>query len=332
MSGEINNSKRVGSSSPFAIAVIALIVFAAAIFYGFYRPYHLDVPLKSVEIKTEPSSAKILVVGDIMLDRNVRNLINKKGFDTFFFGVRDLIQNADIAVGNLEGAFTTYSSITADFTNKALQFTFDPALAPALADLGFDILGLANNHSMNFGSAGLEMTRRYIGSSGMFYYGDPNNKSEISTVITKNGITIGFVGFHEFTYSNFNNVFLEIARLRPLVDVLIVSPHWGIEYEPKATESQKDRAHQFIDDGADAVIGAHPHVIGETEIYKGKKIYYSLGNFAFDQYFSKETMEGLAVEIEVNKDDKKIDLNYKDIPIKVDREGTRVEMTTSVSF
>ena len=334
MSGETNNSRRVGSSSPFVIAAIALIVFAAAIFYGFYQPYKLEVPLaheSSAALKSdtiEQTSLKILIVGDMMLDRNVRNLINKKSFDTFFSGVKELVQSVDIAVANLEGAFTPFPSITAGLKSKELQFTFDPALAPAVADLGFDILGLANNHSWNFGREGLEMTRRYIGGAGMLYYGDPNNSTELSTIITKNGITIGFVGFHEFHYVNFDKVFLEIVRLRPIVDVLIVSPHWGIEYDKKPTPKMIQWAHQFIDDGADAVIGAHSHIIGEKEEYKGKMIYYSLGNFAFDQYFSKETMEGLGVVITVDKNLNENDLQYQEVLIKVDREGTRVATST----
>lgn len=323
MNGE--EIKKRNNSRLFLFILISLIIFACIIFYGFYQPYKLNLNLNNTNAVPEDSSVKILFVGDIMLDRNVRNLINKNGFDKFFSGVKNLVQSSDIAVANLEGPFTPYPSITADLKNKALQFTFDPALAPALADLGFDILGLANNHSMNFGKTGLEMTRRYIGGSGMFYYGDPNNKDEISTIITKNGISVGIIGFHEFTYYNFNNIYLEIARLRPIVDILIVTPHWGIEYDKQPTEKMVEWAHQFIDSGADAVIGTHSHVVGEIEEYKGKKIYYSLGNFAFDQYFSKATMEGLAVEIEAEKINKKINFKYTDIPVRVDKEGVRVD-------
>ena len=85
-----------------------------------------------------------------MLDRNVRNKINSNGFETFFAGVRNLISDADIAVGNLEGPFTPYESITASLKNKDLQFTFDPSLAPALAELGFDILCLSNKQNIKF--------------------------------------------------------------------------------------------------------------------------------------------------------------------------------------
>ena len=320
MSGERINSKII------ILGVTALIIVIGAIWYVSSKPKEfISLPLG------KPSqSIKILIVGDMMLDRNVRNIIDQKGFNSFFAGVKDVVRSADIAVANLEGPFTTFPSVTASLQNKALQFTFDPSLAPALSDLGFDVLGLANNHSLNFGSSGLEMTRRYIGSAGMSYYGDPNNRGEISTVITKNGIKVGFVGFHEFTYFNFDKIFAEVARLRPLVDVLIVSPHWGVEYQKEPTQKMVEWAHEFIDLGADAVIGAHSHIVGDTEEYQGKKIFYSLGNFAFDQYFSEATMNGLGVMIDIEKDKGRINLNYKEIPIRVDREGVRVATSTQL--
>ncbi len=318
MNGEINKG-RINWST----LIISTLVIFLAIVSGYYRPHGVNFS-SYAENEEKTSSVSILVVGDVMLDRNVRNIINKIGFDKFFAGVRDMVETPDIAVANLEGTFTTNPSITASLVSKELQFTFDPALSSALADLGFDVMGLANNHSYNFGKNGLESTRRYIGSAGMLYYGDPFNKDEISTVITKNNIRIAFIGFHEFYYSNFDKVMSEIARLRKDVDVIIISPHWGIEYQKEPTIEMVNWAHQFIDQGADIVIGAHPHIVGNTEIYKDKKIYYSLGNFVFDQYFSKATMEGLAVVLDIEKKGDKFNINYTDIPIVVDREGVRV--------
>ncbi len=312
------NGNKIKSSlfGIFALTIIAVFI------YGFSKPYRID--LKSLYLDLpQPSQVKIVIFGDMMLDRSVRILIDRNGFDKFFSGIKDVVKDTDIAVANLEGPFTTFPSITTDFKNKELKFTFDPKLAQPLADLGFDVFGLANNHTMNFGREGFDMTKRYLQNSGIAYYGDPNNKEEISTVIVKEGIKIGFIGFHEFTYVNFDKVFAEITLLRPLVDVLIVSPHWGNEYETKPTEKMVKWAHDFIDSGADAVIGAHPHVIAEIEEYKGKKIFYSLGNFVFDQYFSEETMKGLGVVMEIEKSNGQIEINYKQIPIRVDREGVR---------
>lgn len=263
----------------------------------------------------------------MMLDRNVRIKIDKIGIEKYFEGVRDVVSSADIAVVNLEGPFTTYPSF--GLLNPTLTFTFDPKHAQKLADIGFDIMGLANNHTFNFGREGLEMTRKYIREAGMFYYGDPNNTNEISIITAKNGISVGFVGFHEFGYTNFQKILSEIDTLRPQTDILIVSPHWGVEYQKEPTDRMKNWAHQFIDHGADAVIGAHPHIIGDIEEYKGKKIFYSLGNFAFDQYFSEETMNGMAVWMDIEKGSEgKVSFKYELIPIRADRNGTSVSTST----
>ncbi len=329
----IEHKSHKNGGRKFIISIFIFLIFFLGLFS--YRVYvsgnYFSFSYNAKESISQ-SEVKILIFGDMMLDRNVRNVINKIGFDEFFKDIQYLVRSADISVVNLEGPFTTYPSITADRKNKTLQFTFDPALAPKLATFGFDILGLANNHTLNFGRSGLEQTRRYIGNVGMIYYGEPLNKDEISTVVTRNGIRIAFVGFHEFNYVNFENVFAEIARLRPDVDVLIVTPHWGVEYQKEPTAKMTEWAQKFIDSGADMVIGTHPHIVGDVGVYKGKKIYYSLGNFVFDQYFSEDTMKGLAVSIDIEKINDlsgkqpgKVNIDYIDIPLRIDRDGVRVD-------
>lgn len=314
MNGEKANSKIL------FLIIASVVILVCALYFSLSKGSRIIVVKEEKEVK--PESTSVLFVGDIMLDRNVRNIIDKKGFDYFFRGVKYLVKDVDIAVGNLEGPFTDYPSITKDLRNQVLKFTFDPNLAPALADIGFDVLGLANNHSLNFGSAGLEMTKRFIGQSGMAYYGDPNNSNEISTVIISSGIKVGLVGFHEFTYKNFDKIFSEIEKLRPEVDVLIVTPHWGVEYKKNPTDKQKEWARGFIDSGADAVIGSHSHIVGEIEEYNGKKIFYSLGNFAFDQYFSEDTMNGLTVQMNIEKINENVTIEYSMMPIRTDKDGT----------
>ncbi len=321
MSGENNSSK--------SIAVASILFLLVGIFFLLSR-FSSDTSFFSPFSFIKPhAKLSVLVVGDIMLDRNVRNKIDRDGFEKFFAGVNDLVSDADLAVGNLEGPFTTYPSVTASLINKDLTFTFDPKLLPKLSNLGFDIFGLANNHTQNFGQEGIAMTRKYIRDAGMFYYGDPDNTVETSIITAKNSISIGFVGFHEFGYKNFDHILSEIDTLRPQTDILIVSPHWGVEYQKEPTEKMQNWAHQFIDHGADAVIGAHPHVIGNIEEYKGKKIFYSLGNFAFDQYFSEATMNGVAVQLEIEKGSEgKVSIDYNLIPIRSDKNGTMVSTST----
>lgn len=329
MNGESNNQK--GNTKIIVISIIFLIFLSLLIFGGFKKTNNYNFFKFNYDNIPHVPSIKILIVGDMMLDRNVRNIINKKGFNYFFKGVKDLIKSPDIAIANLEGSFTAFESVTSNLKNKELKFTFDPALVQEVADLGFDALGLANNHSLNFGQEGLEMGKRYIGSAGMFYYGDPENNKEISTVITKNGIKVGFIGFNEFNYVNYDKIFKEIQILRPQVDLLIVTPHWGIEYDPKPTKGQIKWAHQFIDLGADVVIGSHSHIIGNIEEYKGKKIFYSLGNFSFDQYFSKETQEGMTVQMRVKKlAEGQIHIDFDFATVKVTRDGVSMGSSTSM--
>ncbi len=308
-------------------SLIIFIVFSAISVFLFlnkdlYKEYYFTSPEIFNNFLSQEKNINIIIVGDMMLDRNVSNVIDKKGFDKYFEGVRDIINNADIAVANLEGPFTDNPSITTSLIDKSLKFTFNPKLIPKLHDLGFDIFGLANNHTMNFGISGFNTTKDYLKKNNILYYGDPNNFTDLSTIIEKNGIVIGFVGFHEFTYINFDRIINEIKILRDKVDILIVSPHWGIEYENEPTNNMRKWAHGFIDSGADAVIGSHSHIIGDKEEYKGKKIYYSLGNFAFDQYFSEETMTGLMVNMNIRKNyEGSLKIDYIDIPIRVDESG-----------
>ncbi len=306
------------------VSFLVIIILGGGLWYASQLPAEHRFSSPLAIFKSEPDPLIILVVGDIMLDRNVRNKINQIGFDEFFKAVKDLLVAPDVTVGNLEGPFTTYPSKTASLVSKELVFTFDPALAPKMAELGFDILGLANNHTLNFGGEGFVMTKKYITDADMTYYGHPNNSSGLSVMFEKKGIVIGVVGFHEFSYINFDKVTAEVERLRPLVDFLIVTPHWGPEYEVSPTEKMEKVAHEWIDKGADAIIGTHSHVIGDIEDYKEKKIFYSLGNFAFDQYFSRETSEGLAVNIVLLKEGDKIKDNYILTRISIEKQGVSI--------
>jgi poly-gamma-glutamate synthesis protein (capsule biosynthesis protein) len=316
----------------FAVVLSVSGLFALLYFFtntsGDVSIYSLPKWLGGSSIVAD-TPVKIFVGGDIMLDRNVRNKIDASGFDSVFGDIRGLVAGDDIVVANLEGPFTSSPSITASLVNKALQFTFDPALAPKMREAGFTMLGLANNHTENFGTAGLVETRRHLSDANIQYYGDPENTgSQISTTTTVRGITVAFIGFHQFSNKGLQNVYDEITRLRPLADFIIVSPHWGIEYQATSTEYQQRVAHAFIDHGADAVIGTHPHVVEPLEIYNGKPIFYSLGNFVFDQNFSFETTHALALEIDLSRASATVSAHFNLIPITIDSSHTELASST----
>lgn len=268
-------------------------------------------------ITKEIKSVSLMVVGDMMLDRNVnKKTLQAKDYNHPFNKL--IWPEVDFRIGNLEGPVTNFKSVV---TPANLSFTFSPNFLKPLKN-NFEVLGLANNHTLNFGKKGLEQTRNFLASSSIYYFGDPsNNENYISYVIEKNGLKIGLVGFNELTKSGYDQVVSRIKQLKDQVDFLIVFPHWGIEYDTKKPSlRQKQEGHAFIDAGASLVIGTHPHVIQPIEEYNGKYIFYSLGNFIFDQYFSKETMQGLGVQINLVKDND-LQVKYTLHPVQINNQS-----------
>ena len=268
----------------------------------------------------KPKNIKILILGDMMFDRGVRSKINTSGFAEIFGPATTTFAEYDLVVANLEGPISTYKSKTILDNNKSIsgfQFTFATGTAKALKDAGIDMVSLANNHTDNFGQSGLQQTRQLLNEAGVQHFGSPQNNFEISTstclvaqnsgtqdgVASAEDICVGFIGWHEFGTKNHQKILDEIVRLRPFVDYLVVFPHWGEEYKKTPHIEQVRLARVWTDAGADAVIGAHPHVIQQitrrtTADGRTVPIIYSLGNFIFDQYFSFDTTHGIAVEIE----------------------------------
>lgn len=252
--------------------------------------------------KEENPKFSLLAVGDIMLDRSVMLKTQEaKDYNHPFLLIDPLFKEYDLHLANLEGPITTNKSIANGTGGARFTFTFSPNFVEPLKNR-FQFLSLANNHELNFGQKGIAQTRNYLQEAGVHYFGDPENKAGFAVTTTYNGISLGFVGYHQLVETGFDSILREIAELEKQVDVLIVMPHWGTEYVlDKPTPLQKQEGHAMIDAGADIIIGAHPHVIEPIEMYKDKVIFYSLGNFVFDQYFSPETMTGLAVGMQFEK-------------------------------
>lgn len=260
------------------------------------------------EVKAElikedaPKEASFLFIGDMMLDRNVYSQAKKRNNYNFpFEKISSFLKEADYAVANLEGPITDNASVS-NGTDR-LTFTFSPKYLPALKDY-FSALNLANNHTLNFGAEGLEATRDYLDKNSIGYFGDPgNDEKELLKIVEENGIKIALVGYHALYNDKPEKAVEKIKKVRPQSDFVVILPHWGNEYVKTPAANQKKEARMFIDAGADLIIGTHPHVIETIEEYKGKYIFYSLGNFIFDQYFSVDTMQGLAVILKLRKGD-----------------------------
>jgi len=263
----------------------------------------------------------LMAVGDIMLDRGVKYMIDKYGKGDFsfpFLEVKDYLSKADILFGNLEGPISSRGVQV----GSIYSFRFSPTSTLALKNAGFDVLSIANNHMLDYQAIALGDTMANLQKAGIDYVGAGNNETEAFSLKIKEiqGVKIGFLGFENIGPANwkagadkigmawigwdFTKIKEIISQSKSQVDILAVSLHAGVEYQPLPDDFQKAFAQMAIDAGADLIIGHHPHVIEPLEKYNNGWIAYSLGNFVFDQYFSKETMEGGILKVEIV--DKKI--------------------------
>jgi poly-gamma-glutamate synthesis protein (capsule biosynthesis protein) len=274
---------------------------------------------KPQEIETKEVS--LLFIGDLMFDRYIREITEKKGNDFIFEKMADFLKNNDLVMANLEGPISDNESVSIGTIlgeKGHLSFTFDKSLAGILAKQNIKLLNIGNNHILNFGENGLEQTKKYLVESGVEYFGDPKSLENNYFIKEIGGIKMGFVSYNQFG-GRVEETTNSINSIRDEVDIVVVYTHWGKEYEKTPSDKIKNLAHSFVDAGADLIIGSHPHVVQDVEEYKGRKIYYSLGNFIFDQYFSAETMEGLAVKVEINSKNKQ--LKFQEIPLIMEKNG-----------
>lgn len=255
------------------------------------------------EALTKNTTETFIFTGDIMLDRAVNNLMQEFGFDYPFEKIKKTLSSIDYVVGNLEGPILYNKK---PYIKNSLNFSFDKKTALALASTHFNILSLANNHTDNSGAKGLTETREILKTHSITPIGDPLYSNDKFTYKVNNTIFLAF----NFTYFFDNTSIKTVQKVRETYKdaFIIVFVHWGEEYTPISSSYVRTIAHQIIDAGGDVIIGSHPHVVQEVELYHSKErgkdslIFYSLGNFVFDQYFSKETQTGLAVGLIKDKD------------------------------
>ena len=263
--------------------------------------------------KNEPIC--LVAVGDIILSRYVAQKINEHNDPGFPFQYTEwILQSGVITFGNLENPLTPGR----DIKIPEMILRADTAMAPALKEAGFDILSLANNHLPDFGAKGVRDTIYNLKKADIGYVGAGKNEKEACEprYMDIKGCKLAFLAFTDpdiapDNYSagigsgtaalNSDNMKISIINAAKNADFTIVYLHLGTEYAPEPDEKQVYYSHMAIDAGADLVIGSHPHVVQKAELYKGKYILYSLGNFIFDQLWSEETRESVAVNIYIGK-------------------------------
>lgn len=292
------------------VAVLGAFLLGSALGLAIMSSPSDDVaePSGKVQISTAVSpplsggKIKIIAVGDIMLGRNVEVKMKKHGLDYPFEKVRDWFKTADVVFANLEGPIPAKHIPT---VTGSTNFSFIPETTEILQRNGVSIVSVANNHSLDKGAKAYERTKEVLNAAGIVTVGHPNEYREDLIVVKEiKGQKFVFLAFSEAVNPKFDETkAIELVRKagEDKEAFVIVSIHWGDEYRTIANKKQVRIAHAFVDAGADLVLGHHPHVVQNYEIYKDRLVFYSLGNFIFDQYFSEETQNGLAVELEIGE-------------------------------
>jgi len=263
----------------------------------------------------QSQSIKMVFVGDIMLDDLPGKYI-KAGKDPFK-SFAPLLKQADITIGNLECVVGT----TGEPEDKPFVLRANPRVLPVLQKY-FSAVSLANNHTGDYGPKALSKMLELLDEASLKHFGAGKEiRSAHEPIIFEvKGKRIAVLGFDIFLPRSFealddrpgtawgepDYIVADIKRAKDFyrADVVITYPHWGWEGEKTASQNQVQLAHLMIDSGADAVVGGHPHVTQNIENYKGKPIFYSLGNFIFDGFDTVDTTTGWALEIMINPDSK----------------------------
>ncbi len=245
------------------------------------------------------NAVQLVAVGDILLDRGVGRRISAHGPGYPLTAAAQSLRSADIAFGNLECPVSDRGKPAP----KPFSFRASRDAAAGLVGSGFDVLSLANNHTLDCGRSGLTDTMAFLTANGVAWCGAGLSADDAAAprVIARHGTRVAFTGFcdivQDASYPGENlpsvarasrqAVASAVQRARRVADVVVVSFHWGIEYAPRPTERQRELAACAARAGADLVIGHHPHVLQGLQwlprtTRHGTLVAYSLGNFVFD--------------------------------------------------
>ncbi|HEX3045719.1 MAG TPA: CapA family protein [Bacillota bacterium] len=277
------NGSRSGRSLRFGLLILLVAVLAPVLGRG--------------------ETVSVGFVGDILLDRGVKSVIREQGMEALFqntaaiFGIAGLSGDANLVSANFEGALCSGEKAL----DKRFRFNGPPDAGEILAKHQISVVSLANNHSIDFGTTGLRQTVANLDKCHLasFGYGANAQKAVRAKYVSRNGFLLAFIGAVCFPLEGYvylpdrfdvgrwdaETVGAAIREAHEKGAVVVVSLHWGVEFSHHPSATQVKIARFCIDQGADIVVGHHPHVLQGIEIYQGKPIFYSLGNFIFDQTY-----------------------------------------------
>lgn len=299
-------------------------------------PMPVDEPAAVPATAPDPTTAasgaavELAFVGDVMLADGPGRVI-AQGRDPFAH-VAQRLRQADLRIANLECVVARGGKAL----DKPWTFRAHPRVLPVL-QRHVDVVSLANNHSGDFGREAFTEMLGLLEQAALPHFGGGRNLREAhrAHLIERRGVKIALLGYNEFfprhfeagadhagvAWSEDEQVLEGIRRARSELgaDVVIPFMHWGTEGEQRANDRQRELARRMIDAGADAVVGAHPHVVQDTETHRGKPIFYSLGNFVFDGFESLATRTGWMLFMTVGREGVR---RWHVEPVRTDWEGS----------
>lgn len=319
----------------FIIAVVASAIYISSLTVGDHK--NADKIIKSKDLKPSNSDTdkaksnsdssdsdskttsvsgptSIIFTGDVNLNQPILSNYDSSGLNGVLSSdLQNILKSADILIINNEFSFSTRGEAMA---GKEYTFRVPPSYVSILTEMGVDVAGVANNHALDYGKDAYTDTLSTLHSAGIPTVGGGNSYNEAAApaVLNKNGETFAILATSRvipsgswnidnstpgmLTTYDPNELIAKIKKAKASYNHVLVEVHWGKEYADHPEDYQVDFAHKYIDAGADAVIGMHPHVLQGIEFYKGKLIFYSLGNFMF----FKNTNPLAAVKLNISGD------------------------------
>lgn len=277
-------------------------------------------PGEIVTEEPEDSETVLVFAGDVYISRHVEANYDREGIDSVLSqGLQAEMQQADLCMVNEEFPFGTVGTPMED---KQYTFQVNPFYVSLFEDMGVDIVSLANNHVLDYGTDCLKETFETLEQTGIAYAGAGNTREEASALKTYdfNGETYGILAASRvipvpewnienrqpgvFTTYDETALVEAVKKAKESCDYVIVYVHWGAEHTTELTDHQTYLAHAYADAGADLVLGSHSHCLQGIENYNGSLIFYSLGNYVFNQNIEKTML----VKLESGRGERRISL------------------------
>lgn len=262
--------------------------------------FSLPIPAFLMSSEAAAEYESVTFVGDVLLARNVEFLMREKSVNYPFNGLDLSSLNLSSAViGNFEAAIPAEHTPT---PIGMIDFSVATENITGLTKAGFTHMSLANNHSFDFGSADLSNTQEKL-SGEVSVFGHPKEVTdEYFEIIEVSNQRVALIGINALHEVNDKELEKTLKQASAKSDFQIIYIHWGEEYALRHSEGQESLAKKLVQRGADLIVGHHPHVVQGIDLIDNVPVFYSLGNYVFDQYFSKDVQEGLVVSLTLNEE------------------------------